>query len=67
MLTNSRLVIQFGNGVDDDGKDILMTKSFTNIKTSATDSQLIAVVTALTPLQEWDLIKVDRTNIHSLV
>ncbi len=67
MLIDSRLVLLFSNGVDEDGKDIQKTKSFNNIKPTATDEQLTAVVNALTPLQEWTLMKADRTNLHSLV
>ncbi|GAE33683.1 DUF1659 domain-containing protein [Halalkalibacter akibai] len=66
MLIDSRLVLVFTNGVDMDGKDISKSKSFNNIKPTATDLQLTAVVSALAPLQEWTLIKADRTNIHSL-
>lgn len=67
MLTNSRLVILFSNGVDPYGKEIQTTKSFNNIKPTATDQQLTAIVNALTPLQEWTLMKAERSNLYSLV
>jgi hypothetical protein len=67
MLIDSRLVLLFANGVDMDGKEILKSKTFNNIKQSATDQQLAAVVNALAPLQEWTLLKAERTNVHSLI
>jgi hypothetical protein len=67
MLVNSRLVLVFSNGVDEFGDPIHKTKSFNNIKPTATDQQLTAVASSLAPLQEWSLIQVERTNLHSLM
>ncbi|WP_100407639.1 DUF1659 domain-containing protein [Bacillus solitudinis] len=67
MLTDSRLTIVFETGTDDEGKPILKTKSFNNVKTEATNEELTAVANALTPLQGWILQRVDRANVHSLV
>lgn len=66
MLTNSRLVIVFETGVDSKGEPTFKTKSFNNIKTDATDAQLLAAAEALTPLQGWISNKVERNNVYSL-
>ncbi|MDT8858837.1 DUF1659 domain-containing protein [Alkalihalobacillus sp. MEB130] len=67
MLVDSRLILSFINGYDNEGNPIRKTKSFNNVKTSATDQQLTTIATVLAPLQQWDLDAVDRTNVHSLM
>ncbi|GAE27204.1 hypothetical protein JCM9140_3331 [Halalkalibacter wakoensis JCM 9140] len=67
MLVDSRLILGLTNGQDSEGNPIKKTKSFNNIKPAATDQQLTMVVSVLAPLQAWDLVSVDRTNVHSLL
>ncbi|WP_332629781.1 DUF1659 domain-containing protein [Halalkalibacter flavus] len=67
MLVDSRLILSLENGQDNEGNPIRRTKSFNNVKPTATDQQLTSVATVLAPLQEWDVVSVDRTNIHSLM
>ncbi|MDL4843094.1 DUF1659 domain-containing protein [Aquibacillus rhizosphaerae] len=60
---DSRLQLAFENGVDlENGKVIIKNKSFNNIKVSATPDQLLAVTTALVPLQQLTLYSVKRND-----
>lgn len=67
MVISSRLSIIFNAGVDEDGEMILRTKSFNNVKETATDQELLEIVNALAPLQQFEVNEVKRTNVHSLL
>lgn len=66
MITDSRLSILFDIGLNAEGMPIYKTKSFNNVKMEATDEQLSAIVDALTPLQQYTVEKVERTNVYSI-
>ncbi|MDL4842055.1 DUF1659 domain-containing protein [Aquibacillus rhizosphaerae] len=60
---DSRLQLVFENGVDlESGKVILKNKTFNNVKVAATPDQLLAVTTALVPLQQLTLYSVKRND-----
>ncbi|MCT2537062.1 DUF1659 domain-containing protein [Aquibacillus koreensis] len=60
---DSRLQLAFENGYDAEaGKVILKTKSFNNIKVTATPDQLLAVTAALVPLQQLPLYSIKRND-----
>lgn len=67
MLVKSRLSIIFHAGYDEQGEEIFKTKSFQNIKEEATNEQMLQVVQALLPLQQYEVNRVERTNVHSLL
>lgn len=67
MIIHSRLSLIFEAGTDEHGDVIYRTKSFNNVKETATNEQLLAIVNALTPLQQYSLDRVERTNVHSLL
>jgi len=48
------------------GKQKLSSKSFTQIKTTATDEALYSTATTLADLQEKDLLKVKRHEVTSI-
>lgn len=60
---DTRLQLVFDNGVDEiSGEAITKTKSFNNIKTTATAEQLLAISNALVPLQTLPLLMVKRND-----
>ncbi|GAB2538183.1 DUF1659 domain-containing protein [Gracilibacillus alcaliphilus] len=60
---DSRLQLTFYNGVDpDSGKDLFKSKTFNNVKTTATNEQLFVIAQALVPLQELSLSTVKRND-----
>lgn len=60
---NSRLQLVFEVGFDDETGDVITkTKSYNNIKTTATAEQLIAVSEALVSLQQLSLQTVRRND-----
>ncbi|WP_165763710.1 DUF1659 domain-containing protein [Halalkalibacter urbisdiaboli] len=62
----TRLTLNFITGVNENGENIIRSKSFTNVKGDATDESLVAVVNALQSLQVHSLDSVTRTNSYSL-
>ncbi|MCA0970774.1 DUF1659 domain-containing protein [Halobacillus litoralis] len=61
-LMDSRLVLTFEDGVDEVGNPVYRTKSFNNVKTTATEEQLHGVATALEPLQQRVLFSIERDD-----
>ncbi|CAM3249568.1 DUF1659 domain-containing protein [Sporolactobacillus spathodeae] len=66
MATNtiaaSALVMTFDGGNGSDGKQIVITKSFRNIKNGAPYDDLFAVAQKLQPLQKYALISIERND-----
>ncbi|SDC32964.1 Protein of unknown function [Pelagirhabdus alkalitolerans] len=64
---NSRLQLIFYVGTDDEtGEAITQTRSFNNIKTDATASDLIHVATMLVSLQQHPLHELRRNDVELL-
>lgn len=60
----STLKIKFNHGSDTNGKAIIRSKSFANVKPDASDDNLYAVAKALVDLQDhdlYDVLKIDNT------
>ena len=60
----STLKIKFNHGSDNNGKAIIRSKSFSNVKADASDDNLYAVTKALVALQDhdlYDVLKIDNT------
>lgn len=66
MLVKSRLSIIFLTGTNEKGEPIFKTKSFNNIKETATNEQLTNIANALARLQNYDIDHIERTNIYNL-
>ncbi|MCP8616017.1 DUF1659 domain-containing protein [Salirhabdus salicampi] len=58
----SQLQLIFDEGLDDNGNQILRTKTFRNIKPESTPDQLHAIAVALEPLQQYSLYRVERND-----
>lgn len=63
-MIQSRLQLYFEQGIDDEtGKVITKSKSFNNVKTSATPEQLLDVANTLADLQQHPLYEVRRNDV----
>lgn len=62
----SSLRLKFNHGNDDNGKAIIKTKSYQNVKAQALSDDLYAVAKSLAGLQEYDLFEVARLDNTSL-
>ncbi|GEN57635.1 hypothetical protein GCM10012290_22350 [Halolactibacillus alkaliphilus] len=60
--TQTRLQLFFITGIDLDGNDVVKGKSFNNMKTDATASQLLSVSNALASLQQHTLKEIKRND-----
>lgn len=63
----TRLSLVFITGVNEEGKNITKTKSFSNVKGSATDESLVALTNALASLQQHPLADSVRNNHYSVI
>ena len=54
MYNTGSLKLKINKGLDLSGKDIIVTKSFSNVKESASADDMIAVATAIGGLQQHD-------------
>lgn len=60
---DSRLQLLFENGFDEaNGKTIIKTKTFNNVKTDATTDQLLVIAQALVSLQTLTLHMIKRND-----
>ncbi|UOQ43239.1 DUF1659 domain-containing protein [Halobacillus salinarum] len=66
-VIHSQLQLVFETGKDEKGKSIYRTKSFNNVKISATAEQLYHVATAFSPLQQHVLAQVERNDRSNLI
>jgi len=62
----SALTLKYKNGVDANGKDIIKSKKFSNIKLAANDQGLYDVAAALSPLMKYPIVDILRSNDSSL-
>ncbi|TCT18074.1 uncharacterized protein DUF1659 [Melghiribacillus thermohalophilus] len=61
-VVRTQLQLVFQDGVKEDGSYQLATRSFNNVKGSATSDQLYAVSQALVPLQQRPLHAIERND-----
>jgi hypothetical protein len=65
----SGLQLKVATGVDGDGKDIIKTRSYNNVKASAVDQDVFDVANSMAGLQKNTLkqvIKTDKTELVNL-
>ncbi|MGM0873364.1 MAG: DUF1659 domain-containing protein [Bacillota bacterium] len=67
VLLDSQLRIVFDMGLDGNGKQMLKTKNYNNIKTSATADELLQVAQAIVSLQSESLAYVERNDSHQVI
>jgi len=63
----SRLQLQFQTGVDNEGKPIIRTKTYANVKPATSDEDLYQVGEALAQLQQHMLMDILRHDSASLI
>lgn len=61
-ITASVFVMNLDGGLDEKGEQILLTKSFRNIKPAASHDGLLAVAQQLAPLQKHALLSIERND-----
>ncbi|MFZ0371427.1 MAG: DUF1659 domain-containing protein [Halobacillus sp.] len=66
-IVRSQLQLVLENGQDEKGNTIFRTKSFNNIKMTASEDQLYRVATAMAPLQQHLLYAVERNDNSILI
>lgn len=66
IITSSQLRMVFDHGVDEEGKPVMKAKNFNNVKATATADQLFAIAQALSPLQSYPLLQVERNDSFDL-
>ncbi|WP_045518511.1 DUF1659 domain-containing protein [Neobacillus niacini] len=62
VITTSKLRLVFQVGMDDDGKPVLKTKTFSNIQKSATADQLLQVAQAIIGLSNDTISNIERVD-----
>lgn len=67
MLSQSRLRLQFKTGINEKGDPTYKTKTFNNIKSTATATQLFSTAMALGSLSQYDLNSVERNDSFDIV
>ncbi|MCO7128090.1 DUF1659 domain-containing protein [Sporolactobacillus shoreicorticis] len=66
-ITESVFVMNLSGGLDEKGEQILLTKSFRNIKPAASEDGLLAIARKLAPLQQHPLVSVERNDTAEIV
>ncbi|MBO8155472.1 MAG: DUF1659 domain-containing protein [Bacillaceae bacterium] len=61
-ITRTQLQLVFQDGMESDGSYKLVSKSFNNVKGTATPDQLYAVAQVLVPLQQRTLHSIERND-----
>lgn len=59
---DSKFKLELNGGVDGNGKEIVKSKTFTKVKSAATDEEVYNVANSLSSLQTLPLISVKRIN-----
>jgi len=66
-MIQSRLQLYFEKGIDQEtGEMIVKSKSFNNVKTSATPDQLLDIAETLAELQQYPLHEVRRNDVATI-
>ena len=63
---NSSLKLQFDKGLGTDGKSVIGSKTFANLKVDALADDILAVANAIAGLQKhdlYDILKLDSSSI----
>ncbi|API91744.1 MULTISPECIES: DUF1659 domain-containing protein [unclassified Virgibacillus] len=67
-LTDSSLRLEFGKGTEQGSeKQLITSKSFHNVKTTATSDQLYAIAQAVASLQKLPLLTIQRKDSSKIV
>ncbi|MET1030582.1 DUF1659 domain-containing protein [Domibacillus tundrae] len=61
-LMNSSLRLVFDNGVDENGKQVFKSKSYSNVKSAATPDQFSTAAAAIATLSSIPLASIERND-----
>ncbi|WP_243299557.1 DUF1659 domain-containing protein [Bacillus litorisediminis] len=61
-LSESRIRLFYDHGLDQDGKQVLKSKSYNAVKESATADQILATAQAIATLSSVPLFSVERND-----
>jgi hypothetical protein len=67
LLVGTKLKMVFQTGIDDDGKPILRTKTFSNVRKEASADQLFQAANALAVLCNDPLNTLERTDSSEII
>lgn len=65
-LTQTRLLITFNQGYDEDANILFQTRTFRNVKSGSADAELYQASAAIASLQQHVLHSVERNNVYEL-
>ncbi|WNS81493.1 DUF1659 domain-containing protein [Domibacillus sp. DTU_2020_1001157_1_SI_ALB_TIR_016] len=65
-LTKSSLRLMFDNGVDENGKQLFQTKTYSNVKTDVTPDQFNAAAAAIAGLSARPLVSIERNDTSTI-
>ena len=64
---HSVMILKFKSGVDTSGKDIIKNQSFSKIKVTTTDDEILAVGLVLGELLAFPLVDVSRQDESTII
>ncbi|HHY73429.1 MAG TPA: DUF1659 domain-containing protein [Bacillus bacterium] len=67
VMNESKLRIEYNQGVDLEGKAIYKIKSYNNLKTTATPDDIQTVSLAIAGLQQHTLANVERNSSYKII
>ncbi|MEH7121565.1 DUF1659 domain-containing protein [Neobacillus vireti] len=67
LLEGTKLRLVFDGGIDNEGNQILKSKTFSNVKKEATVDQLFQAAQAISTLCNDSLNKVERTDSSEII
>ncbi|WP_130805934.1 DUF1659 domain-containing protein [Senegalia massiliensis] len=62
MLKSSKVKLELQNGLDENGKEIIKSKTLSSVKTDATDEGIYESMVSITGLQQLPLMAVKRID-----
>jgi len=62
VLKSSKIKLELQNGLDDQGKEIIKSKTLSSVKTDATDEGIYDSMVSITELQQLPLMAVKRID-----
>ncbi|SDN60865.1 DUF1659 domain-containing protein [Alkalicoccus daliensis] len=65
-LTQTRLILTFNAGYDEDGNILFQTRNFRNVKSQSEDAALYQAGMAIASLQQHLVYSVERNNVYEL-
>lgn len=64
---DSKLKLVFNAGVDENNKNIIKSKTYSNVKAAVTNEDLYSLGVAISDLQSYSLLNVERYEEYELI